>query len=189
MIQSAYQIIIAITLFTNISFAQGVFCNPSEFCFQEVVIVDSTFSDLMLFNRAENYLFERKNHKNSDFEKKSVEGSFNFWVYTGKGVLQKKHGLITYDLFIETKNGKYKYVAKNFIFNYYKLDRYEKFNPTGQTKKLEDTKAPGWQKVWSRHKISAEQNLLSEVEKLKKHMESQLDKKKDEKKLNPKTDW
>jgi superoxide dismutase len=38
------------------------------------------------------------------------------------------------------------------MFHYHKTDRTYKVVPTGQTKPLEDLKAPGWQLTWKSHR-------------------------------------
>jgi hypothetical protein len=47
-----------------------------------------------------------------------------FLVYTGSSVVKKEGGEISYTLFIETKDQKYRYKISDFVFTPYKRDRF-----------------------------------------------------------------
>jgi len=95
-----------------------------------------------------------------------------FLVYVNPGVLKEIHGAIRYDLTIELKDNRYRYTFTNFIFEYYKQDRFYKYNPTGKTKPLEDEKFPGWQAPWEKHKMSTEAHVNEKITDLKKAVEN-----------------
>ncbi len=95
-----------------------------------------------------------------------------FLVYLNPGVLKEIHGAIRYDLLIELKENRYRYVFTNFVFEYYKQDKFYKFNPTGKEKPLEEEKFPGWQSAWEKHKYNTDAHVKAKVEDLKKSVEN-----------------
>ncbi|HEX8529186.1 MAG TPA: DUF4468 domain-containing protein [Cytophagales bacterium] len=72
-------------------------------------------------------------------------------VYAKGYVSKQLHGTISYQFTLELKDGRYRYYCRDFVFHYHKVDRTYKVVPTGQTKPLEDPKAPGWQQTWKSH--------------------------------------
>jgi hypothetical protein len=81
-----------------------------------------------------------------------ASGNYEFLVYSQSGILKKIAGAIRYHVSIETKDGKYRYSFSDFIFSYYHQDRNYQMVKTGKTKPLEETKAAGWQKLWTQHR-------------------------------------
>ena len=75
-----------------------------------------------------------------------------FPVYAKGYVSKQLHGTISYQLTLEIKDGRYRYYCNDFVFHYHKIDRTYKMAPTGQTKPLEDPKAPGCQITWKSHR-------------------------------------
>lgn len=72
-----------------------------------------------------------------------------------RGYLTKKlHGQVRYQLTVEVKDGRYRLQCEDFLFAYYKEDRFFHLVPTGKTKPLEDPTAPGWQKLWESHRAA-----------------------------------
>ncbi|CAN5202784.1 hypothetical protein BH09BAC3_BH09BAC3_03170 [soil metagenome] len=105
----------------------------------------------------------------------SVEGSLaghsSFLVYGQTGILKKVSGRISYSVFIDVKNNKYRYHFTDFVFHYYALDRNYKIEENGKTKKLEDPKATGWQQLWTKHRAYTIKKIAENIELLKKIMQ------------------
>ncbi len=95
-----------------------------------------------------------------------------FLVYINPGVLKEIHGAIRYDLSLEWKDDRYRYTFTNFVFEYYKQDKNYKYNPTGNTRNLEDEKFPGWQGPWIKHKNTTDAHVKAKIEDLKKAVEN-----------------
>jgi hypothetical protein len=53
----------------------------------------------------------------------------NFLVYNGSSVMRKESGAVTFELFIETRDQKYRYKVYNFIFTPYIRDRFNNMVP------------------------------------------------------------
>jgi hypothetical protein len=96
--------------------------------------------------------------------------SHNFPVYDKGYVTKKIHGKISYHLLLEVKDHKYRYQFNDFVFAYYKEDRYSHSVPTGKTKALEETMASGWQKLWEKHRSDTQAKVISLVDELKIEM-------------------
>lgn len=114
----------------------------------------------LLFRNALKFVANLKN-LDEQFElklKDSVEGKLygqsTFFVYAQAGILKKISGTITYQISIEVKDHKYRYCFTDFVFHYFKQDRYYKMVATGKTKMLEEQRAPGWQKLWAAHRAT-----------------------------------
>ena len=59
------------------------------------------------------------------------------------------HGLIKYNLTVTVKEGRYRYVATNFVFHYLERNRYGRFvEVKGKSKSMEDPVIKGSQKLW-----------------------------------------
>ena len=95
-----------------------------------------------------------------------------FLVYLNPGVLKEIHGAIRYDVSIEWREGRYRYTFTNFVFEYYKQDKNYKYNPTGNTKDLEEEKFAGWQSAWEKHKNTTDAYIKEKIEDLKKAVEN-----------------
>ena len=93
-----------------------------------------------------------------------------FPLYSQTGVLKKLSGKITYQMTIEVKDNLYRYRFTNFLFHYYKQDRTYKIVATGKTKKLEDPKASGWQKLWNKHRAQTATKIQTDLTELKIQM-------------------
>jgi len=59
----------------------------------------------------------------------TVRGKAKFVVYNGISVMKKESGVINYTLFIETKDGKYRYKLSDFVFTPYTRDRFNNMVP------------------------------------------------------------
>ncbi len=138
--------------------------------YQDIIKTDSSITSYQLLNNAEKWVEKNMDLTAIDADKKTITGTNEFWTYSQKGVLQRTTGKITHDVSIELKEGKYRYTFNNFVYHYYITDRYNKFGPTGQKKPLEDLKAPGWTKLWNKHKYAMDNNMKAYIEDLKKSM-------------------
>lgn len=142
--------------------------------FTEIEILDSIPTSQM-YKNAELWIESHfKNKKNYDTQFNLKEGfitcNTGFLVYT-KGIASKEiHGQITYDIRIDIKEKKYRYTFTNFVFEYYKISRQYKHEPTGRLKPLEEPKYPGWQPVWNKHKILTRNNIQALIYSLKESM-------------------
>jgi hypothetical protein len=59
----------------------------------------------------------------------TLNGKAKFVVYNGVSVMKKESGVINYTLFIETKDGKYRYKLSDFVFTPYTRDRFNNMVP------------------------------------------------------------
>jgi hypothetical protein len=176
-------ILILLLLLLNYSNAksQGLpFNEKGKIEIAEVIQLDSINNKSILYNNAIQWTehFPSNETKITHIENDPVAGriscSFQFPVYiqASVGVLKKINGMITYDCVIEVKDFKYRYSFTNFIFHYYKQDRTYKYVDAGKTKKLEDFKASGWQKLWNKHRLTTATKLESDIKDLKETMQT-----------------
>lgn len=147
--------------------AQGLpLDEQNKVSFYEVVKTDSIKAGL-LYTNAKNWLLSRGyTLTEADSLNGRLLASHNFPVYDKGYVTKKIHGKISYRLLVEVKDHKYRYQFNDFVFAYYKEDRYSHSVPTGQTKALEEKTASGWQKLWEKHRSDTQakvENLVSEL--------------------------
>ncbi len=160
--------------------------------YTNVEIIDSV-PTAQLYKNAEMWMSKNfKSPTNYDTQFNLKEGfikcNTSYLVYT-KGMMSKEiHGRISYDIMIEIKEKKYRYTFTNFVFEYYKQNRQYQYEPTGRIKPLEEPKYPGWQPVWNKHKIQANNTVQQLIVSLKLAMKQTqfVEEKKMEKK---KTEW
>jgi hypothetical protein len=137
----------------------------NTFDFSNVVVADS-LSKQILFENASRWM---GNLKDSD-EKATltqndsilgkVEGESSYLVYTQQmGMLKKLSGRVSYKISIEVKDNKYRYHFSDFVFHYYKQDRFYKMVETGKVKSLNDPSASGWQKLWDSHRSTTKNKM------------------------------
>lgn len=145
-----------------LSTAQTVIPLPTDelgkITYQQVVEIEDASKEL-LFTNAYNYLESVvKNHKNLKIDPQSNEDStevylpLEYTVYSDFPI-HSPHGTISYLFKVSVKDGKYRYTASNFIFNYLKRNRYGRFvKVKGKFKPLEEPYFKGNQKLWEKHK-------------------------------------
>jgi hypothetical protein len=169
----ALSLLFSLTLF--VSKAQIVMPKDEngKIIYMEVVKMDSIPQDTIYKRILDWVKFTYPKSKTTiDSADKKIATRGRFLVYTNPGVIKEIHGAIRYDLAIELKENRYRYTFTNFVFEYYKQDRFYKYNPTGKTKPLEDEKFPGWQGPWEKHKISTEAHVKAKAEDLRKAVEN-----------------
>lgn len=98
-----------------------------------------------------------------DAQIRKIVATNDFEVFAKGYVSKKIHGKISYTLTIEIKDYKYCYNFSNFIFHYYKESRNYAMIPTGETKPLEEQKAPAWQTLWEAHKKLTKTTIEQEI--------------------------
>ena len=127
-----------------------------------VVKIDSTTKD-SLFNGITKWVKRNYSKYNTvvvDSVNYTIKTPGHFLVYINPGVLKEIHGEIFYDLNIEVKENRYRYVFTNFKFEYYKQDRADyKYKPTKKFKPLEDETFPGWGVAWQKHKANTDAHV------------------------------
>jgi hypothetical protein len=160
--------------------------------FSDVVVADSSAKQL-LYQNAMRWIGSLKNY-DEKFElklKDSIDGKMygqsTYFVYSQSGILRKISGTITYQLSLEVKDKKYRYQFSDYVFHYYKQDRYYNMVPTGKTKSLEELNAAGWQKLWNSHRIYTKNKMQANIKELEKKMAE--DPKKTEKVVAKKVEW
>ena len=140
--------------------------------YSEIVKVDST-NRFDLYKKASKWVAQNKFEV---IEEDALSGKIlaktSFIVYSEKGVLAKPNGDFTYDISIDTKEGKYRYTFTNFIFRRYKQDRQDllKYVPEKGRKPIEDTKAPGWKKQWAKDKLQVNNRVNEHIVSLREAM-------------------
>jgi len=129
-----------------------------QITYSEVVQVEETSKEF-LFTSAWNYLQSLvDNHKilkkgpyiNEDSTE--VYLPLAYTVYRDFPV-HSPHGVIRYQLTVSVKDGRYRYMATDFVFHYLERNRYGKFvEVKGKSKPLEEPFYKGSQKLWDQHK-------------------------------------
>ncbi|HVD97045.1 MAG TPA: DUF4468 domain-containing protein [Cytophagaceae bacterium] len=139
----------------------------------DVVRMDSIPADTLFkrINEWVKYSYPKSNTTIDSITRK-IATRGRFLVYLNPGVLKEIHGAIRYDLSIELKENRYRYVFTNFVFEYYKQDKFYKYNPTGKEKPLEEEKFPGWQSAWEKHKNTTDAHVKQKIADLKKAVEN-----------------
>jgi hypothetical protein len=157
----------------NSSFAQVAMEEKVEFT--SIAIVDSMAKPLLFHNLHSWLELLHQNEEQVVVEMKDsingkVTGRSQFFVYSQTGILKKVSGKITYNLSLEVKDNKYRYRFSDFIYHYFKENREYKIVETGKTKPLEEKEAPGWQKLWAKHRATCYAKLKEDIELLKATM-------------------
>ena len=118
----------------------------------EVVPADSLRAGL-LYNHARAWL-RRRGYELAEADSAAgrLVAAHAFGMYDHGYVTKHLHGKVHYRLVVEVKDGRYRSQFTDFSFAYYQDDRNARPQPTGKTKPLEDTAAPGWQKLWEAHR-------------------------------------
>ena len=88
-------------------------------------------------------------------------------VYDKGYVTKKLHGKVHYRLTLEVKEQKYRYQFTDFVFAYYKENRYYRMVPADKSKDLAETTAPGWQNLWQKHRMNAQLEVEEDIRQLK----------------------
>jgi len=143
----------------------GQSATTSVMDFSNVVVADS-LSKEFLFRNAQRWVNTIKDEKivlsQNDSILGKIEGESSYLVYTQQaGILKKLSGRVSYKISIEVKDKKYRYHFSDFVFHYYKQDRYYNMVETGKVKSLNEQSASGWQKLWDYHRTIT-QNKLKE---------------------------
>lgn len=82
----------------------------------------------------------------------SITAECGVWVYKTT-IIKSLDGLVSYDLKLDVKDEKYRYLADNFVYQPYKRNRYSRYEPVKDfLKHLEDKDYPGKQKQWEEYK-------------------------------------
>ena len=126
--------------------------------YSEVVQVKEAGIEILLAN-AFSYLHSlvdhRKNLKNGPYINEDSTEIYLPLVYTvyRDFPVHSPHGVIKYQFTVSVKDGRYRYLATNFVFHYLKRNRYGKFvEVKGKSKPLEEPFFKGSQKLWDHHK-------------------------------------
>ena len=160
--------------------------------FSDVVLADSLAKQLLYQNAMKwigllKYNEEKFELKLKDSIDGKLYGQSTFFVYSQTGILKKISGTITYQLSIEVKDKKYRYQFSDYVFAYYKQDRYYNMVPTGKTKSLQELNASGWQKLWTSHRSYTMNKMQANIKQLELKMAE--DPKKTEKTIAKKVEW
>ena len=138
--------------------------------FTEIIKVDSA-NRFELYKKAEKWV---EQNKFEVVEVDPIEGKIlakdQVIVYTDRSVLAKPNGDFFYDIILEVKDGKYRYSFTNFVYRFYKQDRNLEYKPVKGSKPIEDTKAQGWKKQWSKNKMQVTAEVNNHIKTLKEAM-------------------
>ncbi len=149
--------------------------DSGKITFSEVISLDSTSKE-GLFQRASSFFRNlAANSRGTKTKDIVTEGSqislpLSFKVYHEFPV-KSPHGIIKYNLRIEVRQGRYRYIATDFVFHYLKRNRYGKFvEVKGKSKPLETHSFKGQQNLWEAHKTRLNEEIASLVADLKQSM-------------------
>ena len=170
--------VLSIILLLVLSTAQAQFLpvGGSGKCEVTEVVLAEGFPRTFLFTNDLTWFktLPRSDAKLSTAVKDSVEGkvsaNYEFLVYAQSGILRKVAGSVSYHINVETKDGKYRYSFTDFVYHYYAQNRNYQMVKTGSTKLLEETKARGWQKLWTEHRRTVFALVNNQVNDLKVKM-------------------
>ncbi len=157
--------------------------------YTEIVKVDST-NRFELYKKASRWVGRQKFDV---IEEDALSGKIiaknSFIVYSERGVLAKPNGDFTYDIFIDIKEGKYRYTFTNFVYRRYRQDRQDllKYIPEKGKKPIEDTKAAGWKKQWNKDKLQVNNKVNEHIVSLNQAMKYVAQKSAETEK--PKEEW
>ncbi|MBS1950476.1 MAG: hypothetical protein OJF59_000663 [Cytophagales bacterium] len=163
-----------------------------EVKFENVVLADS-LTKSQLFKNAMAWIRKLdQNDEHFDLKlKDSIDGKMNglcsFFVYSQNGILKKISGTVSYDLSIDVKDKKYRYQFNHFLFHYYKQDRYYNMVATGKVKSLQEIKAPGWQRLWTSHRLNTINKMIVNCRQLELQMN--VKEKKISNKIQKEVEW
>lgn len=153
---------------SNISAQEQPVNQPDQFVFYEVIETDTSSIVGLLYHNAMTWAkFTVNKLVTTDSLQGFIHAKNDFPVYKESGVLKKVSGRVSYEVNIEVKNRRYRYHFYNFIFHYYGPDRYHNIVPTGKKKELKEPEAPGWQKLWNKHRSTTTDQILSDIAALK----------------------
>ncbi|HEV8511675.1 MAG TPA: DUF4468 domain-containing protein [Cyclobacteriaceae bacterium] len=154
-------VVLGLSLKTN---CEGQSATVGVMDFSNVVVADSLSKELLFRNALSwvNTLNDKTVLSQKDSIQGKVEGESSYLVYTQQaGILKKLSGRVSYKIFIEVKDNKYRYHFSNFMFHYYKQDRNYNMVETGKVKSMNEQSATGWQKLWDSHRVTT-QNKMKE---------------------------
>lgn len=147
--------------------------------FEEEILIENLskedlYKNALIYISSLNKENKRKSDININHENKIVEKKGSFLVYTNGLLTPQIHGEITYKVKIKVFEDRYKYTFSDFVFNYYKRNRYGRYAPVnGKTKRLEEEKFVGMQKIWESHKASTRDHIENQIKYLKSIMTEQ----------------
>ncbi len=150
---------------------------PEEISYQNIVKVDSVSRD-QLFHNALTWTQLLSDEDLAVVKRDSVDGSLegesSFFVYTQTGIFKRVSGKVSYLFSIDVKDGKYRYNFHRFIFHYYAENRNYQMVDTRKEKPLEEPLAPGWQKLWDKHRSTTKIRILRHIASLENKMKNKL---------------
>ncbi|WP_224995757.1 DUF4468 domain-containing protein [Cesiribacter sp. SM1] len=150
--------------------------SAGKISFEEFVQVDDRGKDALFIN-AMNFAtrvkrvdaYDKKVH--ADYQGSVVNREGSFYVYTQGLFTPQIHGEIVYNLRLEVMDGGYSYTFTDFVFQYYKKNRYGQYAPvSGKKKPLEKEKFAGMNDTWREHKETTRKHVESHIRALKKKM-------------------
>lgn len=137
--------------------------------YYEVVKTDTSLHKSVLLLNAEKWT--QKNLKVEEIKADSHKiVCAGFMIMSeSKGIMEKNSGRFSFDFIIEVKEGRYRYMFTNFVYNKYTIDK--NGNKQYEHKKhIEDAKAPGWNKLWNKHKATLDFRIRDLIADLKVQM-------------------
>lgn len=137
--------------------------------YYEVVKTDTSLHKSVLLLNAEKWTEKNLKVEEIKADSHKIVGSGVMVMSESKGIMEKNSGRFTYDFIIEVKEGKYRYMFTNFVYNKYTLDKNGK-KQYEHKKHLEDAKAPGWNRLWNKHKSTLDQRIKTLIADMKVQM-------------------
>ncbi len=110
-----------------------------------------------------------------NYQNGQVVNKGSFYVYTQGLITRQIHGEIIYSIKLDVNEGAFTYSFSDFVFQYYQRNRYGKYAPIrGKTKRLEEERFVGMQRIWENHKLTTKNVIeahISALESLAKSTE------------------
>jgi hypothetical protein len=165
------------------------------FTYYDIVELPGYPSEILLKN-AKDFLKEfsvrGSKKKYFEFDKQALKvinkGSYkvsNMW-----GLGKHTDGIVMFDMNVEIKEGRYRYIITNFVFQEFKRNRYGKHEPVkGSEKPLEIEVSKLSKPQWEKHQQHTHEKIQSLIMDFKVAMASVEDKKEKNKRKKIDDDW
>jgi hypothetical protein len=132
----------------------------------------------------------RKKHFNADDENLRVFNKGSYRLSNMWGLGKHTDGIVMFDMNVEVKEGRYRYIINHFIFQEFRRNRYGKFEPVkGGEKPLELEVSQLSARQWERHQEHAHSKIQSLIMEFKAAMATVEVKNQEKKKTKVEDDW
>ena len=142
------------------------------------------------FLRAFSVRGSKKKHFDADDESLSVFNKGSYRLSNMWGLGKHTDGIVMFDMNVEVKEGRYRYIINNFMFQEFRRNRYGKFEPVkGSEKPLEVEVSQLSARQWEKHQEHAHSKIQSLILEFKAAMANVEIKNQKKKRAKVEDDW